>query len=652
MLLEPIVLISPSLSLPPSSSHITNNIPFVKVDTSAMTASIVGTTASSIVSGPKSSRAANNSTTTSSYWKPLPFLSTPRQDAACTLVDLSSTTQAVVVAGGRNSQAPSLDKVELLEWNVLRRWWPLPSTQTARCGCALVAFGRRLYVLGGINAGESTRPQATMETFEIMGPVNEWTTVAEPMATPRMYPGAVAYGEGEQQVILVVGGRDHTWRELDSCELYTVETGKWEGVLSMTTPRFGCGLVYLKSSQSVLAVGGYTGTEWTTSCELYHPGEDKWMESPSMPRVVQFCSATVMRGPANEEYVVVRGRPVSKETTDVSVVGLLQCYNITTKEWIVLPPILETVGAAVTTVDQSRLLAFGGGSGEDLEATSMCRFWLANLPKLFAGGDGDAASVGNSSAVPRPPTNMLSPRRKQSADSTEQGDGDEESTVHPFLHAPPSSSASVASASTNFTATSRRKVENETIMDNAGVQVHFTGFLASESGRPHGKGRMTWPLSGDRYEGRFEHGARQGRGHMIYNNGDSFLGFFQNDQREGKGTYHYLDGRSYEGHYVNDMADDPAGRMRWKDGTTYEGQFTRGKRTGQGKIVFPKSNVEYSGDFVNGKYHGRGFCRFPDGSVYTGQWKHGKAHGQGKLTDSEGNVVHDGKWVNDGPVYD
>jgi hypothetical protein len=617
-----------------------------------MPASIVDTTASSIVDAKTvGSGAKSRATTISSYWKPLPFLSTARQDAACTIVDLSATTQAVVIVGGRNTQAPSLDQVELLEWNVQRRWWPLPSTQTARCGCALVAFGRRLYVVGGISA--DSQPQSTMETFEVKGPVNEWTTVSEPMAAPRMYPGAVAFGEGPQQVILVVGGRDQTWQELDSCELYTVETGKWEGVLSMETPRFGCGLVYLESLRSVLALGGYNGSEWTTSCELYNPDEDNWTESPSMPRAVQFCSATVLTGPENEEYVVVRGQPMAKETHDVSTVGLSQCYNISTKEWIILPAMSDAIGAAVATIDQSRLLVLGGGFGEDLEAASTCRFWMTNISNFFA-GDADAASLGDSS-VPQPP--MLI--GQQPAEDTERGEddlGDEESTVHPFLYAP-RSGASVASASTNFTATtnftstSRRKVENETIMDNIGVQVKFTGFLASETGRPHGKGRMTWPLTGDRYEGRFEHGARQGRGHMMYKNDDSFLGFFHGDQREGKGEYQYRDGRTYEGNYVNDMTEDPQGKMRWRDGTMYTGQFVKGKRTGKGKIIFAKANVEYEGDFVNGKYHGKGFCRFADGSVYRGQWKHGKAHGKGKLTDSQGRVVHDGKWVDDGPVY-
>jgi hypothetical protein len=607
-----------------------------------MTASFVGTTTSSFVDARTVGSGAKSRTATSSYWKPLPFLSTPRQDAACTSVDLSSTTQAVVIVGGRNTQAPALGQVELLEWNVQRRWWPLPSTQMARCGCALVAFGRRLYVVGGIN-GDS-RPQSSMETFELAGPVNEWTTVSEPMATPRMYLGAVAFGEGQQQVILVAGGRDHTWRELDSCELYTVETGKWEDVLSMKTPRFGCGLVYLQSVHAVLAVGGYNGSEWTTSCELYHPDEDKWVDSLSMPRAVQFCSATVLTGPDNEEYVVVRGQPVAKETRDVSTVGLLQCYNVSTKEWIILPAMSETIGAAVTTIDQSRLLVLGGGIGEDSESTSTCRFWMTNIAKLFA-GEADAASVGNSSN-PQPPMH----HGQQQFEDTERED-DDESTVHPFLHAGRSSTASVISEATNRTTTSRRKVENETMMDTVGVEVKFTGYLASETGRPHGKGRMTWPLTGDRYEGRFEHGARQGRALMKYNNGDSFLGFFQDDQREGKGKYQYRDGRTYEGHYVNDMTEDAKGKMRWKDGTTYVGQFVKGKRTGKGNIIFANSNVEYEGDFVSGKYHGEGFCRFADGSVYRGQWKHGKAHGKGKLTDSQGKVVHDGKWVNDGPVY-
>ena len=127
--------------------------------------------------------------------------------------------------------------------------------------------------------------------------------------------------------------------------------------------------------------------------------------------------------------------------------------------------------------------------------------------------------------------------------------------------------------------------------------------------------------------------ARNGRGHMIYENGDCFIGFYQNDLKvrmgmgdhptrhnccsdssfffllvlllqEGHGVYKYYDGRVYEGNYHRDEANDKAGRMTWLNGTVFVGEFVCGNRTGGGKIVYPFSNVTYEGEF--GTYPCRG----------------------------------------------
>jgi hypothetical protein len=425
---------------------------------------------------------------------------------------------------------------------------------------------------------------------------------------------------------------------LDTCELYNAESETWEEILPMATKRFGCGVTYIEKSNKVLVVGGYTGGEWTTTCELYNVATNSWSFVAVMPTAVQFCMATTL----GDDYVFVRG-----QTADNTAV--LQSYCVSENRWMILPTSSqETVGASFVSIAQ-RLLVLGGASGDDMEATTSCQSWKVDLYQLW---DKMQQQEGTS-------TINSSTQAEEVEELEETERTDDEDSHHPLYafssnqstsstHSPASRTSSKSGISKNKK--NRRKAQNLQILDNYGAQVVYTGYISSDTGRPSGKGKMTWQLTGDLYEGRFEHGARQGRGTMKYSNGDLFEGLFSDDQREGRGMYTYGDGRKYDGMYVDDVAEDPNGSMSWKDGTTYVGQFARSKRTGKGTITFP-SKVRYQGDFLNGKYHGRGTCKFSDGSVYQGQWKHGKAHGQGTLTNQEGEVVHAGKWVNDGPVF-
>jgi hypothetical protein len=173
-----------------------------------------------------------------------------------------------------------------------------------------------------------------------------------------------------------------------------------------------------------------------------------------------------------------------------------------TEQWIIMPPSSYIVGAAMTSIDQSRIVTVGGGRPE--EASGACRFWVPNLPRLF----GDEDHINTSVMV-----------EDQSVAPSVQ----DESTVHPWLYAPSGNASvarSVASAGAS-SLTNRRKVENKSLLDSFGVPVQFTGFLHAETEKPHGKGQMTWILNGDRYEGRFEQGGKlctriQGLSSQIY----------------------------------------------------------------------------------------------------------------------------------------
>ena len=49
---------------------------------------------------------------------------------------------------------------------------------------------------------------------------------------------------------------------------------------------------------------------------------------------------------------------------------------------------------------------------------------------------------------------------------------------------------------------------------------------------------MYWN-DGDRYEGEWRNGKKEGKGIYYYNNGDRYEGEFKNNKRDGAGIYYY-----------------------------------------------------------------------------------------------------------------
>ena len=78
----------------------------------------------------------------------------------------------------------------------------------------------------------------------------------------------------------------------------------------------------------------------------------------------------------------------------------------------------------------------------------------------------------------------------------------------------------------------------------------------TRSGRPHGRGTLTWP-EGDRYEGDFVDGKEHGRGTTTWGKGsqwegDRYEGEYVDGEEHGHGVYTWATGERYEGDHVDD----------------------------------------------------------------------------------------------------
>nr|WEX30197.1 Kelch-like protein 20b-B [Carassius auratus] len=204
------------------------------------------------------------------------------------------TSVGVAVLGGYLYAVGGQDGVSCL--NIVERydpkenkWTRVASMSTRRLGVAVAVLGGFLYAVGG---SDGTSPLNTVERYNPQE--NRWHTVA-PMGTRRKHLGCAVY----QDMIYSVGGRDDT-TELSSAERYNPRTNQWSPVVAMTSRRSGVceslnlfqpfkkrncpanqfsllfkvGLAVVNGQ--LMAVGGFDGTTYLKTIEVYDPDANTW----------------------------------------------------------------------------------------------------------------------------------------------------------------------------------------------------------------------------------------------------------------------------------------------------------------------------------------------------------------------------------------
>ena len=152
-------------------------------------------------------------------------------------------------------------------------WRPLPTMSVRRGYCAVagVRRGEAIYALGG-NDGHNV--MASCEEYNTLS--GKWRPVAD-MSTDRMWHSAVTMGDN----VLVVGGYDGS-DYLSSVELFDPQgdsetdatLGKWAPLANMPTARSTCGVTSLNGT--VYAVGGFCAPRYMSVVEAYDPRANSW----------------------------------------------------------------------------------------------------------------------------------------------------------------------------------------------------------------------------------------------------------------------------------------------------------------------------------------------------------------------------------------
>lgn len=114
----------------------------------------------------------------------------------------------------------------------------------------------------------------------------------------------------------------------------------------------------------------------------------------------------------------------------------------------------------------------------------------------------------------------------------------------------------------------------------------------------------------------------------------------------GRASVEYLTGDKYEGDFKDGLRDGVGTYLYGESGNRYEGEWVLNKKHGIGKMNFANEG-EYFGRFENGRRHGEGVFKYKKTSnTYSGSWKYGVKHGKGEFIFIDTKMKIAGQWDN------
>ena len=113
----------------------------------------------------------------------------------------------------------------------------------------------------------------------------------------------------------------------------------------------------------------------------------------------------------------------------------------------------------------------------------------------------------------------------------------------------------------------------------------------SIEGLPHGQGTITWPSLGNKFEGHFCKGEKEGKGCYYFADGSMLEGTFTNGCIEGEGTYTFPDGSYLKGTYTSGDLNGQCRQYDCKGRITFDGRYKNGIPSGFVKMFDESSGT-------------------------------------------------------------
>ncbi|MFQ5468732.1 MAG: Kelch repeat-containing protein [Gammaproteobacteria bacterium] len=227
---------------------------------------------------------------------------------------------------------------------------------TLRSGSIAKVVGDAVYIIGG-GFKQANGTFRFLRTTEIYHPDTDRWEQGPDMLMPHDYPAAVVH----HNAIYVLGGHHpdanlagpKTDPGFNFCERLNLETGQWEQVADLPTPRFALDAITQKGR--ILTFGGVAftpeGFNNFDHIEEYDPGTNQWcLSEHKLPWTAAGLGACV----ADNKFFIFGGYSGDGICDHAAV------YDPDTATWHPLPPIPQPLAAMGVTVMGNRIYLLGG----------------------------------------------------------------------------------------------------------------------------------------------------------------------------------------------------------------------------------------------------------------------------------------------------
>jgi hypothetical protein len=590
--------------------------------------------------------------------------------------------------------------VELLEFNT-KRWWSVAVLPQSKQGFASMPMGDCVVVVGGF--WQERLALDTVHSFTFGS--SEWQTLP-PLTTPRCYPAAVSVttttttttleNEPPEAMAVVLGGRNASFQEMKSVECYKHDDGddgggaSWQVMPSFSTPRMAPAAVVLPedvtSRPRIILVGGYDGTEWTTSLEVLEvtdavmgqadDDDGQWSSNtfPSMPIPVSFPQAVLIpNGPISDgdeaqqpAAIFVVGTSVLYDM-DEDTFTIIQSYNFKTKAWSIL---LSTPKGRNNVPKEGCSIAFYknivyaiGGKEVDKrqpqktskpESKKVLQWKIENpANQLLQDGMFDTAS---SHVATRSVTSRH--HRKKSSNNSQGGShhsgaeegslqknfierSDRSRNVPPAINVQNNANSSIADLESLYS----NYNDHQSVKSAVSQMPTRSPEEEIATRRSENLPYMDYHGVSGVYTGEVATATNKphGKGQLRWEaTGDVYDGGWKHGSRYGYGRMTYAIGDVFEGWFKHDVKEG-RGTYQWRDGKQYEGLYVDDKAEDPNGSLSWKNGTLFVGNFSRGQRTGKGVIRFPTNVRYQGDFVRGKYEGFGTCTFQDGRV-YTGQW--------
>jgi N-acetylneuraminic acid mutarotase len=226
-------------------------------------------------------------------------------------------------------------------------WTAGPSMPTARMGLVAAVANNKIYAIGGQTDSFSTSAVATVEEFNPA--TNAWIA-RFPMSVPRYFAGGATLPTALGDRIVVAGGESLT-NVLATVEEYNPVANSWVGRNPLPVPRSQ--LAMAESGGRLYAVGGYAGltTQWVATVEEFDPGTSQWT-----------ARANMLTARSQIALVTVNGKLLAAGGGNVNPsLNVLESYDPVTNTWTTKTPSTSAFTRATASVVNGKMYVFGDG---------------------------------------------------------------------------------------------------------------------------------------------------------------------------------------------------------------------------------------------------------------------------------------------------